>query len=117
MTAAVILLTRVEAADLLKISPEQLADHVRDGELSYINVGRGLKRPRMRFTEADLAEFIERRRKRRGVACPSTSPRNRLSTASTSSSKVIGFMAQRAARHDAKRKPSSAGTGSAPSSA
>jgi excisionase family DNA binding protein len=99
------LLTRAEAAKLLRITPEQLAEHVRDGELPYINVGRGVKRPRMRFTELDLAEFIERR-KRRCATCPSISRDDRRTTDTTSSSKVIGFMALRDARRAAKQKPS-----------
>jgi hypothetical protein len=51
-------------AGILKVTPEQVTRHVRDGELAYVNVGRGGKRPRMRFTEADLTEFIERRKRR-----------------------------------------------------
>ena len=44
-----------QAAKKLHVSEEQTRGFVRDGELQYINVGRGKKRPRMRFTEADLA--------------------------------------------------------------
>src|SRR5262249_26684023 len=110
------LLTRNEAARILRVTPEQVTRHVRDGELAYVNVGRGGKRPRMRFTEADLTEFIERR-KRRCVACPSTSPRNRPITDTTSSLRVIGFMAQRDARRAAKPKPQSGSSANMPKGA
>jgi excisionase family DNA binding protein len=109
MTAAlsmgmVELLTLREAAQRLKITPEQVAALVHDGEISYVNVGRGRKRPRMRFTHQDIHGFIERRT-RRDVPCPSTSLKNPPITASTSGSEVIGFMARRNARHGAKPKP------------
>src|SRR5260370_33780551 len=96
------LMTLRDAAQLLKITPEQVSAHVRDGELTYVNVGRGRKRPRMRFTHQNIDGFIERRT-RRGVLCPSTSLRNRLIAASTSGSEVIGFTARRHARRGAKQ--------------
>lgn len=58
------LLTPKEAAARLSITVEQLAALVRDGEIAYVGVGRGAKRPRRRFTEVDLDEFIQRRRRR-----------------------------------------------------
>jgi hypothetical protein len=48
------LYTLRETADVLRITPQQLTEHVRDGQLAYINVGQGTKRPRMRFAENDL---------------------------------------------------------------
>src|SRR5262249_18325365 len=95
--------TRKEAARRLKVTPDQLAKLVHDGELRYVNVGRGKKRPRMRFTDADLDEFIERRT-RREVSCPSISPKSRLSTDTISGSEVIGFTARRNARHAERPK-------------
>jgi excisionase family DNA binding protein len=96
------LLDSREAARRLNITPDQLAALVQDGEISYINVGRGRKRPRRRYTEEDIEEFLERRRRRE--ACLSIGTRDHRSTVSTSRSAVIGFTAQRAAR--LARKPS-----------
>ena len=91
------LLNRKQAAKRLDVSEDQVTGLVLDGELRYINVGRGKKRPRMRFTVADLDEFIERRT-RRDVPCLSTKNPTRPITTSTSKSEVIGFTARRNAR-------------------
>jgi hypothetical protein len=40
-----ILLTPKETAARLRITEDQLAAFTADGEISYINVGRGKKRP------------------------------------------------------------------------
>jgi excisionase family DNA binding protein len=92
-----VLLTLDEAAQHLNVTADQVTAFVQDGELRYINVGRGKKRPRVRFTIEDLDEFIETRR-RRDVACQSTKNPTHRSTTSTSKSEVIGFTALRAAR-------------------
>jgi len=95
-----LLRTPKEQAARLKITVEQLAALTADGEIGYINVGRGKKRPRRRYTPEDEQEFLDRRRRRE--VCLSTSisaPRN---TNSISKSKVIGFMAQRNARRAKK---------------
>ena len=94
-----------QAAAYLGITDDQVAAFVQDGELSYINVGRGKKRARYRFTIPDLQAFIEHRR-RREVFCQSTSPKSRRTTTSTARSEVIGFMAARAAQLGKKPKPS-----------
>ena len=99
------LLTLDDAAQHLNVTSDQVTAFVQDGELRYINVGRGKKRPRMRFTVADLDEFIEARR-RRDVACQSTRNPTHRSTTSTSKSEVIGFTALRAARLAGTRKNS-----------
>src|SRR5262245_49785825 len=52
--ATIELLTKKEAARLLHISGEQLSGFVRDGELRYVNLGRGKKRPRMMFARQDI---------------------------------------------------------------
>jgi hypothetical protein len=93
-----------DGARYLDITPDQFRAFVKDGEIDYINVGRGKKRPRMRFTIEDLNDFIERR-KRRDTACLSTGKSTRHSTISTSSSNVVGFSARRAAQ--LARKPKS----------
>jgi excisionase family DNA binding protein len=99
------LLNRKQAAKKLDITENQVTGLVSDGELQYINVGRGTKRPRMRFTEADLDEWIERRRK--WGACLSINRKNpNRIIGLTSSSTVVGFMARRNA-HLAKKPKNS----------
>ncbi len=90
------LLDSKEAAHRLRITVDQLGALVHDGEISYINVGRGQKRPRRRFAEEDIEEFKERRRRRE--ACQFTSPKSHRSTSSISGSGVIGFTARRNAQ-------------------
>jgi excisionase family DNA binding protein len=90
------LLTIDEAAEYLNLTADQVRAFIADGELRYINVGRGKKRPRMRFTKADLNEFIERRA-RRDAPCQSTNTSGRHSISSISKSPVVGFAAARAA--------------------
>jgi excisionase family DNA binding protein len=98
-----------EAADRLRISVKTLLGHVRDGSLRYVNVGRGTKRVRYAFTEADLAEFEQARARRNGGAtCQSTSRANHRSTSSTFNGEVIAFTELQRRRHDAKPKRSSA---------
>jgi excisionase family DNA binding protein len=64
------LLTPEQAALRLSITEDQLGALTHGGEISYINVGRGKKRPRRRYAEEDIQEFLERRRKRE-APCPS----------------------------------------------
>src|SRR6266581_8213548 len=97
--------TPAEAAARLQISAKQLRAFVRSGELRYVNVGRGSKKPRIRFTDADLTEFIAARTQRNNPPCPSTNLRTRRTTFMTSSSEVIGFQARRNARAAEKPKP------------
>jgi hypothetical protein len=86
-----------QAAKKLGISEEQARGLVQDGELQFINVGRGKKRPRMRFTEADLDELIVRRRQKR-EQCLYTNRKSHRFTSTTSKPEVIGFMARRNAQ-------------------
>src|SRR4051812_34280885 len=94
-----VLLTHHDTARRLGITKEQLTAFVQDGEIAYINVGRGKKRPRRRYTEQDISEFLERRRRRE--ACLSIATSERRTTSSISRSTVIGFMARQSA-HRAK---------------
>lgn len=55
------LLKPPEAAKLIGITVAALIQHVRDGELAYINIGRGEKKIRRRFKLADIEAFIQRR--------------------------------------------------------
>jgi excisionase family DNA binding protein len=92
------LLTAAEAAARLSITVEQLIAHVEDGALRYINVGRGKKRPRYRFSPSDLEEFKATRSTLEN-ACPSSSRKNQRPTTGTASkSNVVGFTALRNAR-------------------
>jgi excisionase family DNA binding protein len=103
-TSARPLRTPAEAAQRLNVTPEQVIGFAHDGELHYVNVGRGLKRPRYRFTDADIDELIEKR-KQRGAICRSTERRSRAHTSGTTSSSVVeGFAARRERQISAKRK-------------
>ena len=100
------LLKPAEMAAQLRISEKQLADLVRDGEVGFVNVGRGKKKPRILFTQADRDEFIERRRARKSPpSCQSIGRKARRSISTTSGSEVVAFSALRSARASAKRKP------------
>src|SRR5215831_7084198 len=50
--------TPAEAARKLRCSVKTLRAHVAAGDLRYVIIGKGTKRPRIRFTAADLDEFI-----------------------------------------------------------
>lgn len=97
------LLSAKEAAERLQITKDQLAALVQDGELAYINVGRGKKRPRRRYTDQDIDELVDRRRRRE--VCLSGNPKAHRSTATTSGSAVIGFMARLNAPPAKKPRP------------
>lgn len=76
------LLTPKEAAARLAITVNQLHQLVSDGEIAYINVGRGNKNPHRRFTEADIEDFIERHRRREVCLPPTRNVRRRSSSIS-----------------------------------
>jgi excisionase family DNA binding protein len=59
------------AAARLGVSVKTLQGYVSDGELRYINVGRGTKKVRRRFTDEDLEDLIQRRAQR-DLPCQST---------------------------------------------
>ena len=99
------LLTLDQAAAYLNVTADQVTAFVQDGELQYINVGRGKRKPRIRITKQDLDEFIEQRR-RREIRCRSTSTQGRHSTTTQSKSVVVGFTALQNARRAVKLKPS-----------
>jgi hypothetical protein len=99
------LLLPPQAAARLNVTVEQLFALVRDGELRYVNIGRGAKRPRYAFTDADINQLIEKRQTREAT-CPSIGPKNpRRISGSTSKSLVVGFTALRNAQ--IARKPKS----------
>lgn len=94
-----------QVAERLGCSIEQARGLVDDGDLPFINVGRGKKRPTMRFAEDDIESLIERRRRTK-APCLSTGQKNHRSISTTSKSEVIGFMAQRNARLGERQKSS-----------
>ena len=97
--------TTAQAAAKLGCSIKTLNAHVAAGDLRYVTIGKGTKRPRKMFTDADLNEFITNQT-RKDVPCPSTRTETaaRRTSISISKSKVIGFMEARNRRRDAKPK-------------
>jgi excisionase family DNA binding protein len=95
------LLTPREAAAILRVSLDTLEGYVLDGTLAFVNVGRGTKRPRRRFSLVDIERFIADRTKRL-TPSPSISTPDRRNTRSPST--VVGFMAARAARLAEKQR-------------
>lgn len=108
------LLTPPEAAARLGLSKKILLEHVRAGEIRYINIGRGKKKLRRMFTEEDLAEFIAARACRDTPPCLSTSRKARRTTTSTFDIEVADFTALRAAKAAEKLSKLNAPKGSAP---
>lgn len=94
-----------ETARLLGVDSKTLRGHVRRGNIRFLVVGFGEQRPRREFRLADILEFLERMSRRE---CPSTAPRTRRSTTSTSSSEVVGFTARREALIAERQRQSSA---------
>ena len=98
--------TLAQAARRLGISIRTLRGLITSGELRYVNVGRGKQRERVMFTDSDLDDFVAgRTRQKAQQSCPSTSPRARRTTTSTSSGEVLAFTARRKERTEGKRKP------------
>jgi excisionase family DNA binding protein len=95
-----------EAAKRLNTSQDQVKGLVEEGRLSYVNIGRGTKRPRYRFTDADIAAFIEANRNREPSLCRFSKSGEVRTTNTISKSVVVGFMAQRNARRAEKQKNS-----------
>ena len=97
------LLTASEAAAKLRCSIKTLNGHVDAGDLKYVIIGHGTKRPRKMFTDPDLDQFIAAQT-REAPPCPSTAPRARVTGTSTSGTKVIAFTAQPRPQTSAKPK-------------
>jgi excisionase family DNA binding protein len=70
------LLSPRQAAQRLHVSGDTLDGLVQDGELPFVNVGRGKKRPRRMFEEVVIDAFIERRTQR-GKGCTFTKSASR----------------------------------------
>jgi hypothetical protein len=97
------LLTAAQAAERLACSVKTLDAHVRAGELKYLTIGHGTRRPRKFFTASDLAAFIASRSKE-DSPCPSDATRAPRSGNTTSKSKVIAFSEVQKSGPGAKRK-------------
>jgi excisionase family DNA binding protein len=108
------LATARQAAQHLNITVEQLLALVHDGTLRAINISRGKKRGRWRFTRADLDQFKASRIRQEQQPCRFTSGKPVRTTISTSSSKVIGFAELQARRLAAKRTLSKPLSGTKP---
>src|SRR5262245_18588718 len=85
--------TPAEAARKLHCSIKTLNGHVAAGDLRYVIIGKGMKRPRRMFADDDLDEFITTQ-SRKDVPCPSTRTRARHTSNLISSGEVIAFTAQ-----------------------
>jgi integrase len=97
------LLTAAQAAARLSCSVKTLYGHVRAGELRYVVIGKGTKRPRCMFTDPDLNAFIEAQT-RKDSPCPSSRTSGHRIGASTSRSEVIAFTARPNARTGGREK-------------
>jgi Helix-turn-helix domain len=85
--------TEREAAAKLGCSVKTLKGHVASGALAYVSIGRGSKRQRRMFTDADLDAFIANQTHKDVPACPSTGTRARRTGNSISGGEVIAFSA------------------------
>lgn len=95
MTAqAITLLTESEAAHSLQVCAKTLRKARQQGELSFVRIGRNV-----RYSESDLAQFIERSRE-----CLSTNAPARRTGNTRSRSTVLDFEEVRAKRNGAKPK-------------
>lgn len=87
------------AAQRLNTTTDKVRAFVTSGQLKFINIGLGQKRPRYRFSETDLQELISKLTSQESAPCPSSRLKRASPTpGSTSKSVVVGFMALRAAQ-------------------
>jgi hypothetical protein len=93
--------TAAEAAAKLGCSVKTLHAHVDAGDLHYVIVGKGKKRMRRMFNDADLDEFITNQT-RKDSPCPSIASRGRRSSTTISGGEVVAFTALRKRPRDAK---------------
>lgn len=85
--------TPAEVAARLRCSRKTLDAHVRAGDIRYIIIGHGKKRPRRMFTDADVNEFLDRQA-RRDVPVEPARRVTRHSTAAHSGEEPIGLRAR-----------------------
>lgn len=97
------LLTVMEAARLLNISGKQLRALTVAGEIRWINVGLGKKRPSRRYERHDIEAFKAEKAQR---SCLSTNAKVERPIPMTSLYKVVDFQATLAQQQSAKRNAS-----------
>lgn len=95
--------TKAEAAAKLGVSVRTLHAHVAAGALRYVSIGKGTKRMRRMFTDADLDAFIANQT-RKDLPCPSVATRARRSGSIDSKSEVVSFSEVQRRRRSAKPK-------------
>src|SRR5262249_32869277 len=100
------LLTRAEAARRLRCSEKTLRAHLDAGDLRYVSIGKGTKRPRKMIAPADLDDFIANQTRKDSPVCRYIASRARCSSTSNSASEVIAFTGQPRPRPGAKPKKS-----------
>jgi len=96
--------TAAEAAAKLGCSIRTLNAHVAVGDLRYVSIYKGKKRPRKMFADGDLDEFIAHQTRKDSPACRSIASRVRHTGTSTSSGEVVAFSGVRRPRLNAKPK-------------
>jgi len=91
-----------ETARLLRMAEPTLREHVRSGDISSVQIGKGTLRKRRMFRLSDVLQFLERQSI--AASCPSAvSPRAR-SSGTTLVTKANGFAALRNARKSERQK-------------
>ena len=95
--------TPAEAARKLRCSIKTLNAHVAAGDLRYVSIGKGTKRTRKMFTDADLNEFITNQT-RKDLPCLSDATRARRSGNTASKSEIVSFSEVQKKRRGAKPK-------------
>jgi hypothetical protein len=95
--------TAAQAVAKLNCSIKTLNAHVAAGDLRYVSIGKGRKRPRRMFADADLNEFITNQT-RKDSPCLSTRTRGRRTGSMTSGGEVIAFTGVQRPGSDGKRK-------------
>ncbi len=101
------LLTPEQASKLLAISVKQLRDLTDAGELAFVNIGLGTKRPTRRYLPEDLELFISRRRMERSpvIRNPTRKPPTPTHYPLLSISEIIAERkALKAAERETRRK-------------
>jgi len=96
--------TAAQAAAKFGCSIKTLNGHVAAGDLRYVIIGKGTKRPHKMFTDADLNDFIANQTRTGSPACRSIASRVRRSGTSNFESEVIAFTGQPRPRPGAKPK-------------
>jgi excisionase family DNA binding protein len=104
MTELKQLLTVKQAATLLAVSTSTLREFVRNGEIAYIQKGRGTERQHMSFHPEDIEDFIKRNRTRQNPPIGAKTDRVSGSTACHESGFMGQFEARLAAAKARKKK-------------